>query len=173
MTDLQVLPPLAAEIRDKHALAQRQMAGTIALRNETLCTIHDCGSLLEQLRDSVPKGDFLTYTQTVLGFEGESALAYIRVATTTDRERLRLGCAREVRAAMIQTDLLPDKERTGQPGDFSIQSKRTHLPFVNQWHKWKRGIETGRAAKISEDDLRNDTRDVYEWLRALHGDANK
>ena len=150
---------------------QGKMQRIVESRNEVLVLAHDMGSRLIELRKLLPRGSYGEYIQVQLWLLLSECDACTKIATTTRRENLRIGDPAEIRVAMFQTHLLlPSKPEVEVTGDIKIAKCIHHMSFINSWAEWQSKVKKGKLTPSDEDDLRFDTRALYEWLRVLHRD---
>lgn len=74
------------------------------------------------------------------------------------------------RESILATGILPDKEQLHIEGNIATTSTSSnHSPFLTKFLQWTNEVKAGKL-KMDQDQVKNDLRPVYEWLKELYGE---
>lgn len=74
------------------------------------------------------------------------------------------------RELILASGILPEKEHLAIQGNIStISDSSNHSPFLTKFLQWTNEVKAGKL-KMNQDQVRNDLRPVYEWLKDLYGE---
>ena len=156
------------EIHQLRRTAERLAAVSAEAQQKQVEVVQLCWELGDQLassRERHPKA-FDALCEGA-GLPSGMVTAALKVRALGESAEAVSGDAAMVRQALLCT-IVPAKPVFEGDGD-SVQlcPPRTHQRWINQWSSWQRKVELG-LLNVDRVQLREDTRTVYEFLRAVH-----
>lgn len=153
----------ALKLAASKSLVAAEMCESLAIAHALGCSIDHAGKFLDQGELSI-----VLEQAEVSRDEATRLVKFSRDWTLVEIEQRKADALRQ---GVLTLGWFPAKERIEHEGDQAISTRSGLVTITNHWRRYMSALLNGRAEITDQDQARVDTRDLYDWLCVLHGDA--